>query len=71
MFEALVAICIAFSFDSDKVNPCKLHREERPFRTHAACRSWGNSFELKLYAKGTEDRLAIVAHTACVKRDGS
>ena len=33
MFEALVAVCIAYSFDSDRVNPCKLYTEERPFRT--------------------------------------
>ena len=71
MFEALVAVCIAYSFDNDRVNPCKLYTEQRPFRTHEACREWGNKHELKLYSAGVKNDLAVVAHTACIERDGS
>lgn len=65
MFEAIIAICIAKQINGAEVNPCWMSEAEVMFRTHEACRKWGDSHELDLVSNGAERGFSVVAHVAC------
>tara|TARA_R110000823_G_scaffold74978_1_gene171552 strand:+ start:32 stop:256 length:225 start_codon:yes stop_codon:yes gene_type:complete len=71
MFEAVIAMCVAYEISGKAVNPCWMRQADQVFRTYEACRSWGNEQELQMISKAVRDyNASAVVHIACGEMNG-